>query len=180
MGFKDLFIEKEETEEEEIDLNALSAGLGEYSAEPEIEVAEINEDSTDIIAETYEKNNLTDLANSIFKVEELSNTLPKEMVTETKRATVASIMQTVGLSVETAVDDASTRSYILGETLGNLSKKLSEENSEAEAKIEELKKAIADNEALIANNKETMKVSTEKITAEVERINNLVKFIKGE
>lgn len=180
MGFKDLFIEKEETEEEEIDLGTLAAGVGEYSAEPEVEVAEVNEDSTDIIAETYEKNNLTDLGNSIFKVEELSNTLPKEMVTETKRATVASIMQTVGLSVEAAVDDASTRSFILGETLGNLSKKLSEENSEAEAKIEELKKAIAENEALIANNKETIKTSTEKINAEVERINNLVKFIKGE
>ncbi len=180
MGFKDLFIEREDAEEEEIDLEALAAGLSESSPESEIEVADINTNSNDIISETYEKNGFTDLANSIFKVEELSNTLPKEMVTETKRATVSSIMQTVGLSVESAVEDASTRSLILNETLENLSEKLTDENTKAEAKIEELKKAIAENEALIADNKETIKSANEKITVEVERINNLVKFIKGE
>lgn len=180
MAFKDLFIEREENDEEEIDLEALAAGLSESSPEPEIEVADINTNSNDIISETYEKNGLTDLANSIFKVEELSNTLPKEMVTETKRVTVSSIMQTVGLSVESAVEDASIRSLILNETLENLSEKLTNENAKAEAKIEELKKAIAENEALIADNKETIKSANEKITIEVERINNLVKFIKGE
>lgn len=180
MAFKDLFIEREETEEEEIDLTTLASGLGEITEEPQVEVAEVDADSTDIIAEAYEKNSLTDLGNSIFKVEELSNTSPKEMVTETKRVTVTSIMQTVGLSVENAVDDGASRVAVLEATLGKFCNKLTEENSEAETKIEELKREIAENEALIAKNKELFKSTTEKVSAEVERINGLVKFIKGE
>lgn len=195
MEFKDLFIKREEPEEEEIDLDALAAGLGEVTEESQVEaaeeesqveVAEVDTNSADtsfadaFVEGTYLANDLDDLSNSIFKVEELSNTLPKEMPTDTKRATVTSIMQTVGLSIEDAVNDGETRVKVLNATLEKVTNQMTSANSSAEERIENLKKQIAEDEALIAKNKELIKLINENASIEVERINGLTKFIKGE
>ena len=51
--------------------------------------------------------------------------------------------------------------------------------SEKEEKIEEFKKAIADLETEISNEMNDVKISNEKVSAEIGRIKELVKFVGG-
>ena len=51
-----------------------------------------------VVEDTYAQNNLHDTTRSIFKVEELMNSLPKEMVTETKKLSVLSILNSFNLT----------------------------------------------------------------------------------
>ena len=53
------------------------------------EVSKVNQDT--LIEDIYSQNDLCDRTKSIFKVEDLINSLPKEMVTETKRNSVTEI-----------------------------------------------------------------------------------------
>ena len=182
MGLKDLFIEKEETEEE-VDLAALSAGLDNLSNDyqPEVEVADVDtSDGENVVEEIYRANNLSNLDKSIFKVEDLMKTLPSEMPTASKKTTVESIMNTVGLSVEDAIDDGNQRIEILNASLEKTVESINNDIASAEEKIEQLKLEIANGEKLIADSKETIKEFTEDINVETERIKGLVKFIKGE
>ena len=66
--------------------------------EETVEVELDNVNTNTLIDDIYAQNNLYDKSQSIFKVEELINSLPKEMVTETKRASVLSILGSFGLA----------------------------------------------------------------------------------
>lgn len=179
MGFKDLFIVSEKNENEEIDLSSLAAGL--ENIEPAVEVAEVDtSDSENVIAEIYTANNLENLNRSIFKVEDLMKTLPAEMPTAAKRTTVESIMATVGLDVAYTIEDGEMRMKILAASLDKTNSAVNKDITEAENKIEELKQEIANGEKLIADSKATLKSFTEDVNAETERIEGLIKFIKGE
>lgn len=184
MGFKDLFIEKEEVEEKEIDLDALAAGMStgdDTLFESNVEVADLDTSNKDnIVEEIYIANNLSNLDKSIFKVEDLMKTLPPEMPTASKKATVESIMKTVGLVVDDTVADGNERIEILNASLNKTVDSITNNINSAEEKIEQLKIEISENEKLIADSKETIKEFTEDINTETERINNLIKFIKGE
>lgn len=82
MGFfKDLFIEEvpnkvqsEVCEEENI-----------YCDEVTVNVDLNNMNTNTLVEDAYIQNELFDKAKSIFKIEELINSLPNEMVTETKK-----------------------------------------------------------------------------------------------
>jgi predicted nucleic acid-binding Zn-ribbon protein len=181
MGLKDLFIEKEETEDD-IALSALAAGIDNLnSLQPEVEVADVDtSDNENVVTEIYVANNLDNLNKSIFKVEDLMKTLPSEMPTASKRTTVESIMTTVGLDVADAVSDGENRIEILNASLNKTTSTINGDIATAEEKIEQLKLEIANNEKLIADSKATIKEFTEDINTETERIEGLIKFIKGE
>ena len=176
MGFKDLFIEKEEVGEKEIDLDTLAAGMStgdDTLFGSNVEVADLDTSNKDnIVEEIYIANN--------FKVEDLMKTLPPEMPTASKKATVESIMKTVGLVVDDTVADGNERIEILNASLNKTVDSITNDINTAEEKIEQLKIEIAENEKLISDSKETIKEFTEDINTETERINSLIKFIKGE
>ena len=173
MGIKDLFIERDDDQEEEIDLAALSAGLDNLALDSE-EESEV-EVTTNIVTDTYEQCGLSDLTKSIFKVEELSATLPKEMQDSVKRDTVTSIMTSFGLTVDTVVEDAETRTRELNAALNTATAKWTEENDSLKEEIESLKAQIAEREKAIASNKDMIESSST-----IAKADGLVKFIKGE
>lgn len=174
MGFlKGLFVEEIPNEEEmyEVESN--------YVEEESVEV-ELDSVNTDtLITDIYAQNELFDKTKSIFKVEELINSLPKEMVTETKKVSVLATLGVFGLTVTDVTLDGENRIDVLS---GVLTKILGEGNdtvTSKEAEIEEHKKEIARLEKEISDQKTEMKVSEDTINTEIGRITSLVKFVEG-
>lgn len=174
MGFfKGLFVEEIPNEEEMYEVESS------YVEEENVEV-ELDSVNTDtLITDIYAQNELFDKTKSIFKVEELINSLPKEMVTETKKASVLATLGVFGLTVTDVTLDGENRIDVLS---GVLTKILGEGNdtvTSKEAEIEEHKIEIARLEKEISDQKTEMKVSEDTINAEISRITSLVKFVEG-
>lgn len=177
MGLKDLFIVSDDNDKE-LDLSSLELPTDE---EPEVEVANVDtSDSENVVTEIYLNNNLDNFDKAIFKVEDLMKTLPSEMPTASKKTTVESIMATVGLNIDDVVEDGEERVKVLSASLDKTKEAFSNTILEAENKIEALKQEIVEGEKLIVDSKASLKKFTEDINAETERIENLIKFIKGE
>lgn len=132
------------------------------------------------INDIYENNELSDVSRSVFKVEELIKSLPKEMPTETKKTTVHSILQSFGLTVNEIISDADKRISIITAAL----KSVSEENSEVifrnEKDIELKKTEISELEKDTSKRKEFISDSEEKAKEEIERIQSLKDFVYQE
>ena len=143
----------------------------------EVELDSVNTDT--LIDDIYTQNDLYDKSQSIFKVEELINSLPKEMVTETKRASVLSILGSFGLTATEVSDDGEKRIEVLNGVKEKINTESRDSISEKEEKIEEFKKAIANLETEIANEQNEVKISNEAISTEISRIKELVKFVGG-
>lgn len=166
------FVEEVPTESNEVE------DFHSYEEEKvEVELDSVNTDT--LIDDIYTQNNLYDKSQSIFKVEELINSLPKEMVTETKRASVLSILGSFGLTVTEVTDDGEKRIEVLNSVRDKINTESSNSISEKEEKIEEFKKAIADLETEISNEMSDVKISNETISVEISRIKELVKFVGG-
>lgn len=144
---------------------------------PEGELDDVNTDT--LIEDIYTQNDLYDKSKSIFKVEELINSLPKEMVTETKKASVLAILDSFGLTVMEIVDDGEKRIQVLGSIKDKINSESDISIADKETQIENHKKAIAELEAAIASEKEEMRISNEMISGEVTRVTDLMKFIGG-
>ena len=174
MGFfKGLFVEEIPNEEEMYEAESS------YVEEENVEVELDSVNTETLIADIYTQNELFDKTKSIFKVEELINSLPKEMVTETKKASVLATLGVFGLTVTDVTLDGENRIDVLS---GVLTKILGEGNdtvTSKEAEIEEHKKEIARLEKEISDQKTEMKVSEDTINAEISRITSLVKFVEG-
>ena len=174
MGFlKGLFVEEIPNEEEMYEAESS------YVEEENVEVELDSVNTETLITDIYAQNELFDKTKSIFKVEELINSLPKEMVTETKKASVLATLGVFGLTVTDVTLDGENRIDVLS---GVLTKILGEGNdtvTSKEAEIEEHKKEIARLEKEISDQKTEMKVSEDTINAEIGRITSLVKFVEG-
>jgi ligand-binding sensor domain-containing protein len=151
-----------------------------YSYEEEIVEAELESVNTEtLIDDIYIQNNLGDKSRSIFKVEELIATLPKEMVTETKRNSVLAILGSFNLTATDVVADGEERTKILSVIKEQVNSESELSITDKEAQIEELKKSIAALTVEIADEQEKVRVSNETITAEVNKIEQLIKFVGG-
>lgn len=174
MGFKNFFVEKVPEEEENYEVET------DYSVEDTSVSVELDEVNTDtLIEDIYAQNELSDKSKSIFKIEELINSLPKEMVTETKRGSVLATLGVFGLTVTDVTLDGEQRVDVLN---GVLSKILDDGNktvSDKENEIENHKKEIARLEKEIADQQSEMETSENNINTEVGRITGLIKFIEG-
>lgn len=173
MGFRDFFVEKV-PEEDNYDVETA------YYVEDTAVTVELDEVHTDtLIDDIYAHNGLSDKSKSIYKIEELINSLPKEMVTETKRGSVLATLGVFGLTVTDVTFDGEQRVDVLN---GVLSKILDDGNktvSGKETEIENHKKEIARLEKEISNQQSEMKISENNINTEVGRIAGLIKFIEG-
>lgn len=132
-----------------------------------------------LISDIYDQNGLSEMDKSIFKVEEVINSLPKEMSTATKKTTVLSILSSFELTPDEISLDGNQRIDVLIDIL----KKIISDNEalvfDKKQLIEEHKKQIEELEKEIATNQEETKCSDEKIRTEIERIKGLVEFIGG-
>lgn len=147
--------------------------------EPAI-VVELDTVKTDtLISDIYEQNDLQDLSSSIFKVEALINSLPKEMVTETKRASVLQILGNFNLTESEVSDDGAKRLAVLDGVKRKITQDCNESVSSRQQEIEEAKKLIATLESQIAAEQEESRSANEIIAAESDRILSLINFIGG-
>ena len=173
MGFRDFFVEKI-PEEENYDVDT------DYSVEDTEILVELDEVHTDtLIEDIYAQNELSDKSKSIFKIEELINSLPKEMVTETKRGSVLATLGVFGLTVTDVTLDGEQRVDVLNSILSKILNDGENIVIDKQAEIENHKKEIARLEKEIADQQSEMKTSENNINAEVDRISGLIKFIEG-
>ena len=105
MGFlkaiKGAFIEEVPNENYDISTNLESTET--VAVETDVELEDV--DTNTLISDVYTQNNLFDMSHSIFKVEELIASLPKEMATDTKRASVLAILGSFNLTAPEVVVD---------------------------------------------------------------------------
>lgn len=173
MGFKDLFIERTE---------AAPSGYVPETSYPseEIDTQLPEETTTDFIGDVYNENGLSDFSRSIFKVEELTATLPAEMPRDTKRQTVMNIMTTVGLDVDTVMADSELRIQNLSNAETAVVASLDEDIANGESTIESLKVQIEDCQKDISMKKAQIASIKEVTLKETDRINALMRFLKEE
>lgn len=148
----------------------------------DVDTAEVQfeyEEASVVIDDVYAQNGLEDRTQSIFKVEELINSLPKEMVTETKRNSVLSILSNFGLGADTVIQDGIRRTEVLEGVRNQMTDATNTLIEKNQGLIEGLKQQIAELETEIVNAQGDMKNSNESINLEVSRINLLINFIGG-
>ena len=178
MGFsiKEFFV-KEIPNEEEYPIPEMEEG----SAESE-SVEAVNLDSfghETLIQDIYASAEIQN-ENGIFKVESISDSLPKETPKATKKATTLSIMNSFGISVDSVVEDAKARLDALASTLAGIEQDCADFVSESENQIEDYKNKIAELEKAIADKKADTKNAHNEITVEEERVAGLMNFIGGD
>lgn len=144
----------------------------------EVELESVNTNT--LINDIYTQNDLFDMSRSIFKVEELIASLPKEMATSTKRASVLAILGSFNLTATEVVEDGEKRLGILAGIKDKIDADCKNTIADKEVQIEELKKEIENLSVEISNEQEKMKQSDEAILVEVAKVENLIKFIGGE
>lgn len=171
MGLKDFFFEK--VEEPVVSYEEYDA----YEEDMDVNVENVTQDN--LIFDIYNQNGLSDLSKSIFKIEELINSLPKEMPNETKKTTVLSMLSIFGLTAEEVMCDGNERCSVIDVALSAITTENNDviENNNAcieqkKLEIQELEKDNAERLLLIKN-------TDNKIENEIKRIEGLIKFIGG-
>lgn len=168
------FIEEVPSDNYEAPINVES--VEEEAMEVELEGVDVNT----LIDDIYTQNDLFDKTRSIFKVEELITSLPKEMATNTKRASVLAILSSFNLTATEIVEDGENRLDVLDGVKAKVDTDSKIAIADKEAQIEELKKNIETLTVEIANEQEKMKKSDEIISSEIEKVKALIQFVGGE
>ena len=132
-----------------------------------------------LIADIYNQNALSDLSKSIFKVEELINSLPKEMPNETKKVTVLSMLSIFGLTLDEIIADGESRFSIINSALSSIESENTDVIHSNNASIEQKKLEIQELEKDNADRFLLIKETADKIETEAKRIEELVKFVGG-
>lgn len=154
-----------------------------FTEDVEVSPEEVNTEgikNESFIKDIYDKNDLSDFSRSVFKVEELLASLPKEMPTETKKKTIGSILSSFGLTPEEIVSDAEKRTETIKAALSSVSDENEKVISDNEIMIEQKKNEIAALEMDNAERKEFISDAEEKAKEETERIQALKEFVYQE
>ena len=171
MGLKDFFFEK--VEEEPV------VSYDDYDVYEEVDVNVENVTQENLISDIYNQNNLSDLSKSIFKIEELINSLPKEMPNETKKATVLSMLSIFGLTVDEVISDGNERRTVIDVALSAITTENNDVIENNNASIEQKKLEIQDLEKDNAERTLIIKDTEDKVESEIKRIEGLIKFVGG-
>lgn len=167
------FFEQPEETVQETQIEVLTEAI-------EVDVNTENVGQDNLIEDIYSQNDLADTSKSIFKVEELINSLPKEMPNETKKTTVLSMLSIFGLTVDEVVQDGKGRVAIVSlandEIVDDNAGIIANNNALIEQKKLEIQELEKDNALRSSYIKETH----EKVETELNRINGLIKFVGGE
>lgn len=137
-------------------------------------------DSTEnVIDEIYAQNSMSNKDNSIYAVQSFIDTLPAEMTTAKKQASVYGILKVTGKSVDSLLMDAEDRLNILVAAKNKSIAEKDEVIESAKADIEDLKKAIEAANIIIQHAEEVKESITKSVSDEVAVIEELVKFCEG-
>ncbi len=162
-------------EREDVDVQVPVA----MSEAPTVEAnAEINS-TENVIDEIYAQNGMSNKDNSIYAVQSFIDTLPAEMTTAKKQASVYGILKVTGKSVDSLLMDAEDR---LNTLVAAKNKSIAEKDEvieSAKADIEELKKAIEAANIIIQHAEEVKESIAKSVSDEVAVIEELVKFCEG-
>lgn len=172
--FKRMFVE-ENNQEEDYSLDDLAQSEDAIVAE-DVNVNIVNKDT--VIAEIYQANQMEDMSESIFKVEEIMLSLPKEMTKATKQSTVIAILNSFQLTPDGVVEDGKNRLELLNSAFLKIQGETNEKIDKNSTIIEEHKQAIELLEKEIAENESFLKQASDAIDYENERINELIHFVK--
>jgi gas vesicle protein len=129
------------------------------------------------IKDVYEEYDLTNMDQSIFKVDDFKNSLPEDLPTDSKRQSVKGILQTSGLDLNDLLSDSNNRKEVLQSTLQQFTNETAEIVSENEEEIEELKNRIDELKEQNNNRKRLQEQQGEIIDEEVSRISGIEEFI---
>ena len=132
-----------------------------------------------LIDDIYAQNDMADKSSSIFKVEELIASLPKEMATDTNRNSVLAILGSFNLTATDVSTDGEDRIKILSAIKEQVTEATKLSVTEKEQQIEELKKQIEMLTVEISEEGEQTRLSNEKIDSEVSKIKCLIEFVGG-
>ena len=119
-----------------------------------------------LLDDIYAESGLSDTSRSIFKVEELIESLPKEMTTEVKRNSVLAILGSFNLTATDVMADGEKRVGVLSATKD---------------------KIIADSNNVVAeilsseifSEQQNSKLCCEAVSTEITRVSSLIKFAGG-
>lgn len=136
-------------------------------------------DAVDFVGQTYHDNGIDDLARSIFKVEEIRNTLPNTLPSEVRRQTVVGILTSFGLSVEEVLDDAHKRVQVLAEVCKQTCEAEKAAEDQLNAEIEELRLQITEKQQQMQNHQQNQTEVADICGKETERVNELCTFLEG-
>lgn len=188
MGFRDLFIQTETDEIEELKEFAGMASRENHedrysvaeAEEPikEVDVSEFDNDGVVSVTDIYEKEGISDLSKSIFKVEEIRAVVPAEIATAAKKKTVLGMLGVSGLNLELLINDANNRILTLEGAKEAFNKSAVESILNSESQIAELERKIDDLKQSINTAKTTDEAQTVSIDSEINRITEIVSFIK--
>lgn len=180
MGFfksiKEAFVEEVPNENYEVSTDTES--VEEETVAADVKLESVNTET--LINDIYIKNDMSDMSCSIFKVEELIASLPKEMATDTKRVSVLAILDSFNLTATEVVEDGEKRLSVLVGTKEKVDADCKTTIADKVTQIEDLKKLIETLTVEIANEQKKMKESDEIILSEIAKIENLIKFVGGE
>ena len=168
----------EEIPQETVDVGDINMPYEEEISAQNVAVESVNSET--LISDVYAQNGLSDLSRSIFKVDELISSLPKEMATDTKRASVLSILGSFGLTSDEVIEDGVKRYDVLKGAKNLIDTECVNAIANKEDEIENLKKSIEELMIEISQEQEKLKSSDESIMAEIAKIETLVKFVGGE
>ena len=155
-----------------------ATGNFDYGDDVDVNLDEVKTDT--LVSDVYAQNELYDQSKSIFKVEDLMNSLPKEMVTETKKNSVLSALGVFGLTSEEVIADGTKRVEILNAAIDKIVSERKAVIEDCQTRIESCKETIAELEKTIAEEEDIIKSSDKTIYEEAERIKKLISFIGGE
>lgn len=145
----------------------------------DVDVNTDNVTQENLIIDIYNQNDLSDLSKSIFKIEDVINSLPKEMPNETKKGTVLSVLSTFGLTVDEVIADGENRSAIIKSALSSITDENNDVINSNNVSIEQKKLEIQDLEKDNSDRAIVIKNAEEKVETEIKRIDDLIKFIGG-
>lgn len=156
------------------------SGYTGYEEQPEVEATleEVNTDT--LIDDIYAENGVIEKSRSIYKIQDVLNSLPKEMPTGAKKTTVVSLLSSFGLTVTEVTDDGNNRVNILRKIQTDINNNADELIADYESQIESLKEEIAGKEKLIAAEKDKKNKSNDIIDVELEALEGLINFIEEE
>lgn len=126
---------------EEVPVTDVQYDVSDYSTD-DVEANVEGVTNENLVSDIYKANSLEDLSKSIFKVDEVINSLPKEMATETKKATVLAILTSFGLTTDEVIEDGLSRINFLKSAMNEIINKNNEEIESSNVLIEDHKKEI--------------------------------------
>lgn len=134
----------------------------------------------DLIQKIYEDNDLTNCDVSVYKVEDLMASLPKETPDKTRKIIITNLLATLKLGFDAINDDANERVNVLLAVKEQVIGKNNTSIANLKAEIQDMKAKIEEAEMLIEKTKAEINNVDTAIVMEVNRINDLINFITPE